>query len=197
MKFSKIMTLAALAMGLMLAGPQRAQAAVLTVDCTSPSLDINPPAAGQLPDSICGTLSPLPGDAVVQSITLLVRYSPSLELGGVVGTADFGHTVNGVGTTAFDNGGATTPTTAAHPLLDFTIPLVCAGGNCDSTLAALLAGSVTVSTWVDTPTGATSGVSSDFAWNVTYDVRQVPEPTSMILMGLGLLGAGIARRRLQ
>jgi hypothetical protein len=39
-------------------------------------------------------------------------------------------------------------------------------------------------------TGGTVGIS-----NLTYDFDPVPEPTTVALFGLGLVGAGLARRR--
>ena len=83
----------AIAGAVSVAGAHKASAVLVTVDCTSPTIDLNPPPAGTAVSS-CGVLAPLPVGAVVTDVTLSSRYSVTLQIGAATGTAEMGHTTN-------------------------------------------------------------------------------------------------------
>jgi hypothetical protein len=183
-------------------------------NCTSPSVDANPPSAGSLPLSTCGAgfqtavngniAAIFPGGATLDSITLLSRYSVALQLGGAAGSADFRHATN-VGVTNFDNVGFDVVT---NPLKDNQwgggadlagTSFGCGGGNaatCAAIVAAMQAGTVTLATDFQNAGGQASGVSTDYAWVINYSTQAVvvPEPMSLSLLSVGLLAWGISRR---
>jgi hypothetical protein len=83
-----------------------------------------------------------------------------------------------------------------QPFVDLGFgPVACPSAACTAALNALLAGTASITTYADTPLGNTSGVSGDYEWQVNYTIEQVPEPATMALFGLAMLGTGIARRR--
>jgi hypothetical protein len=177
-----------------------ASAAILTVDCTSPSLDVNPPTSGTIvPSSTCASfsLASVPVGDTITSIALQSRYSQSFQI-GAGGTVNFGHTTN-VGTTLFDNGdGLTTPSLLNSSLLDLSWgPVACPSAACDAVLLALTSGTAAITTTFSGVAGSTSSVSADYAWtiNTTTPTSGVPEPGSMALLGSGLLGLGFLVRR--
>jgi hypothetical protein len=173
-----------------------ASAATLNIECTSPSVDVNPPNSGTIvPNSTCGS-GTVPGGNTVTFITLNSRYAISLQLGGNAGSANFGHTTN-VGSTAWDNGtGANQPTAVNAPLLDQVWgPVACPSAACTAALAALAAGTAQVTTTFSNVAGQASSLSADYQWAITYEpvTGGVPEPTTFALLGLGLVVLGARR----
>jgi hypothetical protein len=176
---------------LFLALAPSSHAAQIVADCTSPGADTNPPDAGSLPNSVCNAL-PTPA-GTINFITLIYKYDISLQFGATSGSVRFGHEVNNAALNFFNN--LPTPTLVtdlSHPV-ELTMPsLVCSGGSCNAALAALAAG-VTIRTDFTAATGSVSGVSADYAWVVDYN--RVPEPTTMALVGLSLMGFGLLVKR--
>jgi len=179
-----------LGFGLLVAAGSVASAATVFVDC--PSIQVASPAAsGNANSTPCVLATPL-GSNTFNSLTLTYKYSITTDLDG--GTATFDSNPNNV-TLAFWANGAPVVLTTPPASGSTTGNLTLSKAPTAAELAALAADGSINQQWTAVSVGHTLTLSGDYRWTLDYTPTGVPEPMTLSMMGIGLLGLGLMRRR--
>jgi hypothetical protein len=164
-----------------------ADAATIFIDC--PSIQVALPATSGSATSQPCILVPPPGGTIT-NLSLMYKYSITTGLFG--GGATFDRSMVNPALSFFASGA---PTAVTEPPMPTTGVLMVQHTPAPGELAALASNGAISLLWMNL-TGEVLTLSADFRWTITFEpLTTAPEPTTLLLVGAGLIVTGVTMRR--